>query len=408
MLTIFVAMNVWAKDIYYCPMHPHYTSDKPGDCPICNMKLVKRETVKEVVKEKVKDTQKKILYWTDTMIPGFKSDHPGKSPMGMDMTPVYEQDLPQGDSGVKGYATISIEKQKQQLMGIRTTKVVRKPFVKTIHAVGSVTHDFELYESQLQYIDAWQQFYAFTSRRPLSDEYRQDWREYYKNNMGKRTSADLRKAQQRLIKAEYELRHMGLTSAELDKLREVKYGRPWVSPSLLFFSEDHPYWVYAEVFESDLGFVDVGQKVVVEFPAYGKTMEGTVRAVAESVDPNTRTIRVRIELPKAMIEVKEGMFVNVTMSIELNNSLLVPRDAVMMTGTRAIAFVQSAQGVFSPREIQVGLESDGFIEVIKGLEEGQEIVNGANFLVDSESRLQAALAGFSDESSPDAKGDNHE
>jgi len=367
MMVIFMAASAWAKDIYYCPMHPHYTSEKPGSCPICGMTLVKRE---------------------NALKPNTKLEH-------------------QTAEEVAGYAPVHIDKAKQQLMGVRTTKVVKKPFVKTVRATGYVAHDFELYEAQLEYIDAWHQYFVFNSHRTVTDEYRQDWRAYYTNSSKKWTSEDFRKAQQRLIKAEFNLRHMGLTSADLVKLRQIKYGQPWVQPSLLFFNDEHSYWVYADVFEQDLGFIDVGQKAIVEIPAYGETVQGVVRAVAESVDSNTRTVRVRIELPKTKMELKESMFVNVTMPVELNDTLIVPRDALMMTGTRAIAFIEASPGEFLPKEVQTGWESDGFIEVKKGLSEDQTIVSGANFLIDSESRLQSALAGSGDDAQPE-KGEGHE
>lgn len=356
-LILFSVVSVWAKDIYYCPMHPHYTSDHPGNCPICGMTLVKKENA----------------------------------------TAPQENQNEHKDGEVAGYAPVHIDSTKQQLMGVRTIKVVRKPFIKTIRATGYVAHDFELYQSQLEYITAWQQYYAFRSRRTISREYKLDWREYYINSSEKRTSEEFRNAQERLVKAEYDLRHMGLTGSDLEKLREVKYGRPWVQPNLLFFNDEHSYWVYAEIFENDLGFVEAGQKATVEISAYGKTVQGIVRAVAESVDPNTRTVRVRIELPKSKIELKEGMFVNVIIPVELNDALIVPRDALMMTGTRAIAFIQTSDGVFKPKEVQTGWESDGLIEIKDGLQEGQDIVSGANFLVDSESRLQSALAGGQNE-----------
>ncbi|MBF0489252.1 MAG: efflux RND transporter periplasmic adaptor subunit [Candidatus Omnitrophica bacterium] len=363
-LMIFVAVSAWAKDIYYCPMHPHYTSERPGNCPICGMTLVKKENaIKQGEDEK--------------------------------------------QANVTGYAPVHIDSSKQQMIGLHTTMVVRKPFLKTVRAAGTVAHDVELYDAQLEYIDAWQQFYAFSSRRPVGKEFQQDWRLYYTTDSGRRTSQEQRDAQKKLIKAEYTLRHLGVTTVELEKLRAIKYGRPWVNPDLLFSNEGN-YWVYAEIFENDLGFVDVGQKAMVEIPAYGQTIEGVVRAVAESVDPMTRTTRVRIELVKTKIELKEGLYVNVSMPVELNNTLMVPRDAVMMTGTRAVAFVKKDEGTFAPVDVVTGWESDGFVEVKKGLEEGQMVVSGANFLVDSESRLQAALAGFSEEEdSAKKEGHNH-
>lgn len=354
-LTVFICAGVLslsAAVIWYCPMHPNYISDKAGKCPICHMNLVKKED------KKVIDRQ---------------------------------------EEPVAGYQPLHLNSAQKQVMGIKTVKAVRKPFVRTITALGRVAHDLELYQAQLEYISAWQQYYAFTARRPVSQEFRQDWREYYVKNADRKTSEEFRKAQERLIKAEYELRHMGLSGMDIDKLREIKYGRPWVSPGLLFFSEEGQYWVYAEIFEGDLGFIDVGQRAVVEIPAYAEKVQGTVRAVAESVDPMSRTVRARIELDRYRGELKEGMFVNVVMPVELNSMLMLPRDAVMMTGTRAIVFIQKKDGVLYPREVKTGWDAEGMIAIKSGLDEGEEVVGKANFLVDSESRLQAALEGMSHE-----------
>src|SRR6185295_5834402 len=105
------------------------------------------------------------------------------------------------------------------------------------------------------------------------------------------------KAQQTLLKAEYELIHMGLTEDQLAQLREVKYGEPWIQPEILFFQEGQPIWIYAQIFENDLGFIAVGQKAVVSIPAYGETTTGIVKSVSPVVEPEGRTTRVRVELP---------------------------------------------------------------------------------------------------------------
>jgi Cu(I)/Ag(I) efflux system membrane fusion protein len=112
------------------------------------------------------------------------------------------------------------------------------------------------------------------------------------------------------------------------------------------------------------------------------------------VDGASRSVRAHIKLSNVEEDLKSNTFANVSMPVELDQTLVVPRDAVMMTGTRAIVFVQTTDGVFTPKEVQTGWEADGFIEIKKGLTEGEQVVSGANFLVDSESRLQAALEGM--------------
>ena len=279
--SIFVTEHVH-KDIYYCPMHPNVISDKPGACPICQMKLVKKENTSQSTQSmpvSAGTSEKKILYWTDLMIPGYKSDKPGKSPMGMDLIPVYDQSQKSTSPSVSEYATVSINTQQQQLMGIKIATVNKRTLTKTIHAYGYVAHDLELYDAQLEYIDAWHAFYPFLSRRTVAGEFRQDWRQYYmKSSTENRWRSDeVVKAQQRLIKAEAELIHMGLNETEMQQLREIKYGQPWVQPNLIFFDKNYPIFVYAEIPENDLGFISPSQKIVAQIPVYGETTPGFIQ-----------------------------------------------------------------------------------------------------------------------------------
>ena len=389
------------RDTYYCPMHPHYTSDRPGICPICQMKLVKKEPAAPAgptASAPAAPSEKKILYWTDHMIPGYKASGPGKSPMGMDLVPVYEEASTTKETHAvesASYSPVSIDLQKQQLMGIKTTDVTKKSLIKTIHAYGYVAHDLELYEAQLEYIEAWRAYYAFVVRRPTRDEFRQDWWRYdvAMPAQNRWHSEDKRKAQERLAKAEYELIHMGLTDVQIAHLREIKYGQPWIQPDLLFFDKDSPFWVYAQVPENDLGYLAPTQKVMVTISVYGEAMEGVIKSVAPFVDPMTRTSRVRIELPSYKGELSVNMYANVDIPVELDNALVVPRESIMDTGLSKIVFVQTRAGVFEPRKITAGFEGNGMVAVKSGLTEGEKIAVSGNFLLDSESRLQGSLTG---------------
>lgn len=335
------------KDIYYCPMHPQYTSDRPGDCPICNMKLVKKEPTEKHADMKMKD------------------------------------------NAVDGHVPVTLNIEKQQMIGIQTISVIKKTLTKTIRAYGYVAHDLELYEAQLEYIDAWQQFYAFMSRRTVKEEFKEDWREYYLKTSERFRSSDKLKAQERLLKAEYTLKHLGFTDEQLGQLRKIKYGQPWIQPDLLFFTKDHPVWIYAQIYESDLGFIDVGQNAVVYFPAYNEKAQGVVRNVAEILDPQSRTALVRIELVGYRSELKANMTADIDFLVELNETLLIPRDAIMDTGVNKIVYVETNEGVFEPRRIETGFEGDGMVSVKSGLREGEKVVASGNFLLDSESRIHA-------------------
>jgi len=233
-----------AHDIWYCPMHPHYTSDHPGHCPIC----------------------------------------------GMDLVQMIEKAQPH-ESTVKDYTTISLGIPKQQLIGLRTAIVSKKSLIKTVRAAGQYAGE-----------------------------------------------------------------------------------------------------VFAQIFEDDLGFIKVGQKAIVELPAYHHKYAGIVKSIDSSIDEASRTIRVHIWLDHIdQRKFKSNMFANIEFPVELGRTIVIPRDAVMDTGMRKIVFVQKDTGTFEPREIQTGWETDDGFEVKSGLTAGERIVISGNFLLDSESRVQAGL-----------------
>lgn len=412
-----------SKATYYCPMHPTYTSDRPGDCPICNMKLVKKEESKEmtsqekinkqiqdicylhnchkmhegkpcpmmvIAKEGEKVTcpicgthvatatasetkkEKKILYWTDPMLPGYKSDKPGKSPMGMDLVPVYEEETSSSSLSQtpEGYAQVLLSPQKQQLIGVKTAMVGKKKLTKMIRTVGTIAHDPELYQAQAEYIQAIQ---ALERAK--------------QSNVPEIVEQSQRLAESSRIR----LRHMGLSDELINEIST------WKEPehSLLYSDPGEPVWVYAKVYEYELPLIRDGQKLEAEIPSNpGQVFEGTLRAVARMVDQETRTIRIRAQLQDPQGQLKPDMFVNVTIEIDLGEVLAVPEEAVFDTGTKKIVFLDKGQGLFEPREVVLSAKGDNFYELKSGLQEGDIIVTSGNFLIDSESRLKAALEGM--------------
>jgi len=413
-----------SRVVYYCPMHPTYTSDRPGDCPICNMKLVHREetgppstvhrppnaqqplrdicymhncpmvhqgkpcpmlvVAKEgesvtcpicgthVAEAATEPKTKKILYWTDPMIPGYRSDAPGKSPMGMDLVPVYEegQGPARSASGeVPGYAPILVSPQKRQLIGVTTGLAQRRAAAKTIRVAGRIAYDPELYQAQQEYLQAVQ---ALEQARA--------------GGLPEVTA----QAEGLLEASRTRLRLMGLSDALLEEMRG------WEGPDRrLLLSGEGSVWLYAAIYEYELPLVSVGQTMTAQTPAFpGKTFQGIVKAIDPVLDPVTRSARVRTLLADPDGLLRPEMYVNAMIEIPLGEVLTVPQGAVMRTGTQQIVFVDKGQGIFEPRQVTLGAAAEGFDEIIEGVQEGERVVTSGNFLIDSESRLKAALQGM--------------
>jgi len=418
------------RDVYYCPMHPAYTSNRPGDCPICNMKLVKKEPdvipakagiyenhevsdprfrggdkkdicylhncpmmkdgkpcpmlvvakagervecpvcKKHVAESAGSSGERKILYWTDPMMPGFRAEGPGKSPMGMDLMPVYEEENVEQSVAIEmpgGYAPIMVTPQKQQLIGVKTAPAGKKNIQRVIRTVGTIAYDPELYQAQAEFIQAFQAY----------ERAKQSGVQEVIDQAGRLVDS-----------AKIHLRHMGLSEELINEVAQVKEA----DRGLLFSSPGEPVWVYAKLYEYDLPFVKIGQEVTAEASSFaGKMFKGKVRAIDPMVDPMTRTTRMRAQLKDPEGVLKPDMYVNVTVAMDIGEVVAVPQEAVFSTGERNIIFVSKPNGLFEPRDVILGTKAEGFYEIKSGIEEGEMVVTSGNFLIDSESRLKGAL-----------------
>jgi Cu(I)/Ag(I) efflux system membrane fusion protein len=357
---------------YHCPMHPTYVSDRPGDCPICGMRLVPIESETSPLTgapSSVHPKEKNPLYYRNPMNPGVTSPVPMKDEMGMDYVPVYEEDLEgtAGKADVPGLAPVHFSAEREQLIGVKTSPVVRRDMSKVIRASGRIAYDPDLYSAVVEYRE------ALKSRENVKNS---PW-------------ADVRERTDGLISASVlRLRQMGLSDAQIDRLGEAKRD----PTNLLLASKGGAVWVYAQIFEYESGLVKPGQRMTITSVAFpGRTFHGRVAAVDTILDPETRTLRVRGEVPADGV-LKPEMYVDVLIPIPLGQRLAVPEEAVMNTGTRHIAFVKTGVGRFEPREVTVGQEAEEAVEVLAGLKEGEEVVTSAQFLIDSESKLKAALS----------------
>jgi multidrug efflux pump subunit AcrA (membrane-fusion protein) len=154
-------------------------------------------------------------------------------------------------------------------------------------------------------------------------------------------------------------------------------------------------WVLAEVFQNDLGRIKVGDRASLTIDSYpGRVFEGRVNFIYPQVDMMTRTARARLVFSNPGLKLTPGMFVNVTLKIAMGKQLVIPATGVLQSGTRQIVFVSREDGYIEPREVQLGSRAGDDFIVLKGVKAGEEIVTSANFLIDSESQLQAALGTF--------------
>ena len=154
-------------------------------------------------------------------------------------------------------------------------------------------------------------------------------------------------------------------------------------------------WVYAQVFQNDLGRVKIGSPAEITVDSYpGRVFPGRVSFIWPQLDQTTRTAKVRLEILNPDLTLSLGMFVNIALDVPLGRQLVIPASGVFQTGTRQIAFVDMGEGHFAPHDIEVGARAGDDVVVSKGLKAGERIVTSANFLIDSESQLQAAIGSF--------------
>jgi len=431
---------------YHCPMHPTMVSDRPGECPICHMSLVPiEEEPAELAGEPAGDApssevRKKIIY-RSTMNPGEVSNTPGKDSMGMEMV---AEEIVEGEpraSTVPGLSTVRIPMQKQQLIGIKTAVVTRAPFLRTVRAVGRVTYD----ETRLRhvhtkvagYVD---KLYAnatgetVRAGEPLLEIYSPELlasqQEYLvamrarARTAGSTLPSVAGSGEELLASARRRLELFDVTDEQIRQLEESGQARRDVTlhapisgtiltrmvteghkvepeMTLLDIADLSRVWVLAAVYEYELPFIREGQEATMRLSYLpGRSFEGRVALVHPVLDAATRTIQVRLEFDNPDGALKPDMYAEVELFADLGERLAVPDTAVMDTGTRRVVFVDKGDGFFEPREVSIGLQLPDQYEVLDGLAEGDKVLISANFYVDSESRLKAALAAMAGESRP--------
>ena len=370
--------------------------------------------------------------WTCGMHPQVIQDHPGLCPIcHMDLTPLRSGTSPTGTDGMPS-STVTIDPVVVQNMGVRTAKVTRGPLQMTVRAVGLLkeaepnVHDVNLRLSGwVEKLHANTEGMHVNKGDPLFDLYSPQLQTAVEELLAARRASSVPGGDQLASKstaalkesAERKLVLLGLSEQQVEKLAKLDRAPRTVtftSPISGHITEksivegaavkegeralrivDHStLWLDAQIYESQLPFIEQGLKATATVASIpGKKFEGEVVFVHPHVDPMTRTVMVRVVVPNESLVLKPGMYATVLITAKLaDQAVLVPREAVIDTGTRQIAFLAREKGQFEPRDVRMGvLGQDGVVQVLEGLSPGETVVISGQFLIDAQSRMKEAI-----------------
>jgi Cu(I)/Ag(I) efflux system membrane fusion protein len=384
------------QEKWFCPMHPEVVADRPGECPICHMSLVPASEAQDEAE-------------------AMRAHEGGHGPE----TP-------------EGYAPVTIGAEKARLIGLRFGAVTKGPFDAPIRTVGRVDFDerrvhhvHTRYEGYVEEVHA-----DFTGKfvkkgEPLASIYSPDLlatQEEYLLALAADRDAQGREGKaprfaQELVEASRrrlllwevspsEIETLEKTGKPLETLRlyapisgvvtaRTAYHGMKVGPedTLFDLADLSRVWVLVDVYEYELPRVSLGQEATMTLPYWpGRSWTGRVSYVFPTVDEKARTVKVRLEVENRETELKPGMFADVVLAGGAEVALSVPDDAVLDSGTRKVVFVRGGENWLEPREVVTGGRADGRTKILSGVAEGDSIALGASFLLDSESRLRAAIS----------------
>ena len=372
-------------ELWTCPMHPSVVRPEPGNCPICGMKLVPLEEEKE--------TQ---------------------------------------EQGIAGHGVVQIDPKKQQLIGVVTTPVERRRLERVVRTVGRVTVDESRLSEVHTKVEGWvEKLYASETGKlvrkgqPLltiySPELVSTQQEYLvalrsRDRLAKSPFPEVKESGRSLLAAARErLRLWDISEQDIARLEETGEVRKTltlhapasgyvmetmvvegmrVMPAMTLYrlADLSRVWVEADIYEAEAPVVKVGQRARLTLQSQpGRVLEGVVTYIYPVVAATTRTLTARLEFANPGLALKPEMYADVEIAAAAGEALAIPQQAVLDSGTRKVVFVQVDEGTFVPREVVLGPYGSGFYPVLEGLKEGEKVVSSPNFLIDSESRLQAAL-----------------
>ncbi|MFZ0391547.1 MAG: efflux RND transporter periplasmic adaptor subunit [Calditrichia bacterium] len=419
-----------AVELWTCPMHPEVITEEPGNCPKCGMDLVPVKQTAPSLSANNGKGDRKILYWQAPMDPTEIYDKPGKSKMGMDLVPVYE------DEASSSGGTVVIDPETVQNMGVNYSTVQRMDFSRDIRAVGKIEYNEENLYTINSKISGWVEklYLDYTGKmvrkgQPLLEIYspelvttQEEYLLALKNQKAVNSSSfeSIREGAASLLKSTRKrLEYWDIPESEVERLENsgevlrtlqlnapasgvvvhknvVEGAKVTTGMDLYRIADLSTIWVEASIYDYELPWVSVGQEAKMELSYLpDRQYTGKITYIYPYLDDKARTIQVRLEFKNPDMDLKPGMYANVIIQGHtVPDALVIPSEAVIRSGERNVVFVAKGEGKFEPRQVRLGAEggpNNRYVRVIDGVMEGEKVVTSAQFLLDSESRLQEAI-----------------
>ncbi len=361
--------------------------------------------------------ERKVLYWQAPMIPDFRSDKPGKSPMGMDLIPVYEDEAGGPDADMAG--TVHVKPGIVQNLGIRIEKVLRGDLSRHIEAVGYIGYDENKITNIHLRTDGWIEDLAIRSEGQHVKKGDLLFKIYSPTLVNAQSEylQSLKSNNTKLIEASrLRLQALNVSEDQIDEIsknRAVKQLVSFVSPqdgivaalnvvegtfvqpgtNVATLADISTVWVLTDIFEDQAPWTKSGLAAEARLPFLpGAPRLGRVEFVYPTLDPDTRALRVRLKFDNPDEALKPNMFANVIIKAEPErNALIIPRDAVIRSGKTERVIVSTKGGRFRAVEVLTGMESGDMVEILAGLSDDESVVVSGQFLIDSEASLTGSI-----------------